>query len=49
MNTAGTKCRMQPPTLNSCIVPNACKNIEIMKIKVKLKIYFPENVGLPFN
>ena len=38
-----------PPTLNSCIVPNACKHKEIMKIKVKLNGYFPKNVGLPPN
>ena len=31
-----------PPTLNSCIVPNACKKIEIRKIKVKLNRYFPK-------
>ena len=31
-----------PPTLNSCIVPNARKKIEIMKIKVKLNGYFPK-------
>ena len=34
-----------PPTLNSCIVPNTCKKIEIMKIKAKLNRYFPKNVG----
>lgn len=34
-----------PPTLNSCILPNACKKIEIMKIKAKLNGYFPKNVG----
>jgi len=38
-----------PPILNSCIVPNACKKKEIMKIKTKLNRNFPENVGLPPN
>ena len=38
---------MHPPTLNSCIVPNACKKKEIMKIKAKLNGYFPKNIGLP--
>ena len=33
---------MHPPTLNSCIVPNACKKIEIMKIKVKLDGHLPK-------
>jgi len=28
------------PPLNSCMLPNACKKIEIMKIKVKLNGYF---------
>ena len=37
------------PTLNSCIVPNACKKIEIMKIKTKVNRYFPKNVWLPPN
>ena len=39
-----------PATLNSCIVPDACKKIKIMKIKVELNVYFPKkNVGLPPN
>ena len=31
-----------PPTLSSCIIHNACKKIEIMKIKLKLNVYFPK-------
>ena len=38
-----------PPTLNSCIVPNACKKIKIGKIKVTLNVNFPEDIGLPPN
>jgi len=47
MHTAGTKCRIHPPKLNSCIVPNACKKVKIVKIKVKLNVYFPEDTRLP--
>ena len=38
-----------PQTLNSCIVPNACKKIELMKTKAKVNRNFLENVGLPPN
>ena len=30
------------PTLNSCIVSNACKKDKIVKLKVKLTVYFRE-------
>ena len=49
MNTTGTKCKIYPSMLNSCIVSNACKKIKIMKIKVKLNVYVTKDIGLPPN
>ena len=34
-----------PPTFNSCIVPNECKKIKTMKIKVELNVYFPKKTS----
>ena len=35
-----------PPTLNSCIVPIACKKIKITKINVELNVCFPKKKHL---